>query len=422
MGPIEQLTTILPTVCDVVDRIEAGQLTAATPCDEFTVHDVLDHMIVLGGSFAHLFRGDVPPAQAAPPVYGRVPAAEFRAAMDALLAAVRSEGAMARTLQTPLGEMDAETFARVVAVDGLVHGWDLAGRDRAAVWRRRGRGGCGASLRRGRTHRRPPRDGHVRRCHRGAGRRQHAIERLVSFSGRTTGGRWRGPAPIHLDKGALPRRIDAPGAVARQMAGFGDVSAYATLAGEYFSLAAGTDIAPLLKGLDHDSCHRAALGVHAGRHGRGVVRRRLGRDLPGGGDLLLASTPPVRSRRCRRRSAPVQPGGGARRGPRPHGCGDGAVLSDRVRVAGRNQPLWRKVRCRRPRRPSGVVGLLPGVAVLVHRPVRITVGHPLAGIAELALGVLDVLAIAPSADGVVDRRDDDPVDEADRAARSRRRH
>ena len=45
-----------------------------------------------------------------------------------------------------------------------------------------------------------------------------------------------------------------PGAVARQAAGFGDPSGFGTFGGEYFSLGAGTDIAPLLKGLEADAC------------------------------------------------------------------------------------------------------------------------------------------------------------------------
>ncbi len=59
-------------------------------------------------------------------MYGWVPAAEFREVMAELLDAVKSEGAMGRTLSTPMGEMPGETFARLVAFDGLMHGWDLA--------------------------------------------------------------------------------------------------------------------------------------------------------------------------------------------------------------------------------------------------------------------------------------------------------
>lgn len=126
MHPIEQLERILPTVNDLVDGIQPEQLDAPTPCTEFSVHGVLDHMIVLGGSFAYAFRGEEPPEIQPSPKDGRVPAAQFRAAMDDLLAAVQSPGAMDRTVSAPVGEMPGETFARLVAFDGLVHGWDLA--------------------------------------------------------------------------------------------------------------------------------------------------------------------------------------------------------------------------------------------------------------------------------------------------------
>lgn len=126
MTPIEQLSQILPTVNDVVDRIEPDQLDNPTPCSQFTVRDVLDHMLVLGGAFAFAFRGEEAPTIEPPPRDGRVPAAEFRNTMDGLLDAVRSPGAMNRTVASPMGEMPGETFARLVAFDGLVHGWDLA--------------------------------------------------------------------------------------------------------------------------------------------------------------------------------------------------------------------------------------------------------------------------------------------------------
>lgn len=127
MEPIEQLTSILPTLCDTVDNIQTMQMNDPTPCAEFTVHDVLDHMIVLSGSFTYAFRGEVAPAeQAAPAVYGWVPKAEFHDAMDGLLDAVKSPGAMERVISSPMGDIPGETFARFVALDGLVHCWDLA--------------------------------------------------------------------------------------------------------------------------------------------------------------------------------------------------------------------------------------------------------------------------------------------------------
>src|SRR5215203_3011258 len=60
---------------------------------------------------------------------------------------------------------------------------------------------------------------------------------------------------MRISKHDIPVRIDVPGAVARQLPNFGDATGYGALAGEYFSLGAGTDIAPLLQGLHGDSCH-----------------------------------------------------------------------------------------------------------------------------------------------------------------------
>lgn len=57
-----------------------------------------------------------------------------------------------------------------------------------------------------------------------------------------------------IAKQDIPARINVSGAIARQALNFGDATAYGNMAGEYFSLKAGTDIAPLLKGLESDLC------------------------------------------------------------------------------------------------------------------------------------------------------------------------
>jgi hypothetical protein len=59
---------------------------------------------------------------------------------------------------------------------------------------------------------------------------------------------------MRVAKNDIPVKIDVPGAVARQGVGFGDISGLGSMGGEYFSLGAGTDIAPLLKGLEGDAC------------------------------------------------------------------------------------------------------------------------------------------------------------------------
>lgn len=59
---------------------------------------------------------------------------------------------------------------------------------------------------------------------------------------------------MHISKQRIPEKINVPGAVARQATDFGDATGFGRMGGEYFSLGAGTDIAPLLKGLKDDTC------------------------------------------------------------------------------------------------------------------------------------------------------------------------
>ena len=63
---------------------------------------------------------------------------------------------------------------------------------------------------------------------------------------------------MHLSKNDLAIKIDAPGAHARHQRDFGDASG--ELAAEYFTMAAGADLAPLLEGLEHDACQSAHWG------------------------------------------------------------------------------------------------------------------------------------------------------------------
>lgn len=60
---------------------------------------------------------------------------------------------------------------------------------------------------------------------------------------------------MRIAKHDIQPQINVPGAVARQKLNFGDATGYGAMAGEYFSLKQGTDIAPLLKGLKADLCH-----------------------------------------------------------------------------------------------------------------------------------------------------------------------
>ncbi len=74
---------------------------------------------------------------------------------------------------------------------------------------------------------------------------------------------------MRISKEQIPTKINVPGAVARVAVGFGNASGLGKMGAEYFSLGAGTDIAPLLKGLQDDCCQAPHWGYVIG--GRLVV-------------------------------------------------------------------------------------------------------------------------------------------------------
>ncbi len=63
---------------------------------------------------------------------------------------------------------------------------------------------------------------------------------------------------MHITKNDIPVKIDAPGAIARQQTDFG--AAFGVMGAEYFSMAKGADLAPLLEGLHGDMCDAAHWG------------------------------------------------------------------------------------------------------------------------------------------------------------------
>jgi uncharacterized protein (TIGR03086 family) len=121
MDPLTQLAKLGPLLAGTVGAITPEQLDRPTPCAEFTVRGVLEHMIGGATVFAAAFRGESAPE----PDTSNVLAA-FGPALENLASAISAPGALDRTIAAPFGEVPGDTFARFVVFDGLVHNWDLA--------------------------------------------------------------------------------------------------------------------------------------------------------------------------------------------------------------------------------------------------------------------------------------------------------
>lgn len=121
MEPLAQLNDLMPTLGALVETVTPADLDRATPCTEFTVRGVLEHMVSGASAFAAGYRGDAPHDFDTTDVV-----AAWGQAMTELGEAVSAEGALGRSIEAPFGTVPGDTFARFIALDGLVHGWDIS--------------------------------------------------------------------------------------------------------------------------------------------------------------------------------------------------------------------------------------------------------------------------------------------------------
>jgi uncharacterized protein (TIGR03086 family) len=120
------------STAEIVKATPAGQLDAPTPCSEWDVRTLLNHLIgtlwLAEGLLSDqtprypMAPGGLPPVDLA----GGDPAAAYAEASTAMLAAASIGDTLTRVHVTPLGEMPGPGLAGFATLDILVHGWDLA--------------------------------------------------------------------------------------------------------------------------------------------------------------------------------------------------------------------------------------------------------------------------------------------------------
>jgi uncharacterized protein (TIGR03086 family) len=114
---------------DLVAQVRPDQWAAPTPCEAWTVRQLVNHIVyedrwtvplINGaslGSVGNRFEGDL---------LGDDPVAETRDALAEAAAAVSAPGALSRTVELSFGMTPASEYVRQLLADHLVHGWDLA--------------------------------------------------------------------------------------------------------------------------------------------------------------------------------------------------------------------------------------------------------------------------------------------------------
>jgi uncharacterized protein (TIGR03086 family) len=125
-----RLEEALSIVGGVVDRIELSDRCRPTPCEEWAIDDVLNHMVATTMKFTSFATGETErPATPSGDVLGGDHRASFHAAATASRVAwiVLDEevGAITRC-RLPFGDFSPDDAAAINMFDAIVHGWDLS--------------------------------------------------------------------------------------------------------------------------------------------------------------------------------------------------------------------------------------------------------------------------------------------------------
>ncbi len=126
-SPVAQLASSLADISELVEGIRDDQWDLPTPCTQWSVHELVRHLITGNHLFAHALVGDSPSTA---PLAAEVPpgqrAAAHRDSVAALLAAFESPGVLERVIVVPFGSVPGLIALHLRIVEALVHGWDLA--------------------------------------------------------------------------------------------------------------------------------------------------------------------------------------------------------------------------------------------------------------------------------------------------------
>jgi uncharacterized protein (TIGR03086 family) len=105
----------------VLDGVTADQLAGPTPCAEWNVQDLIDHMVGSTGYLVAALSGTTPTPRTG------ATAADFRGGVSAVLIGLGEPGALDRMCMSPLGfEWSVRQATAGTFMDTLLHTWDLA--------------------------------------------------------------------------------------------------------------------------------------------------------------------------------------------------------------------------------------------------------------------------------------------------------
>ena len=123
--PIEQLSLAFNAVGELIGGVSEEQWSAPTPCREWTVREVVNHLIGMNLVFTALMSDQAAPERGVDRA-GDDPLGSYRDSVSVLLTAFDEPGVLERTFQGPLGSATGLDRLHIRLYDLLAHGWDVA--------------------------------------------------------------------------------------------------------------------------------------------------------------------------------------------------------------------------------------------------------------------------------------------------------
>jgi uncharacterized protein (TIGR03086 family) len=126
MDEMALLTDVLGKTADVVAGVSESDWDKPTPCSDYTVKDLVAHMVGWSSSFVAAAQGVTPEGDPTTYVAGPGSAMEFRTAVETITAGWSANGADRQVSLIGAGPMPGQMVLDMTMMEYLAHGWDLA--------------------------------------------------------------------------------------------------------------------------------------------------------------------------------------------------------------------------------------------------------------------------------------------------------
>jgi len=124
MSPTAPLEQAIASTRQAMASVQPDQLSAQSPCAEWDVAGVINHVIGGAQFFTAGMKGQ-PPAEGQNWAEGDYMAA-FDQATAEVVESFQQDGALEQTIALPFGEMPGAAVMGIAMTDIFTHGWDIA--------------------------------------------------------------------------------------------------------------------------------------------------------------------------------------------------------------------------------------------------------------------------------------------------------